>query len=95
MRVAGIRIRQFIFDDFSRTGLEFADLAGKIGGEPDIAVSIGDEPVWARHWRIQVIFRDAACRGINVSQSVRHLTGVPNDVIRRDGDPPRPAIGMW
>jgi len=81
--VARIWIRQFVFDDFSGAGLEFADVAGKIGGEPDVAVSIGDESVWARHWRIQVIFRDAACRGINVSQSVRHLTGVPNRPVER------------
>src|SRR5262249_48552103 len=80
---ARIWIRQFVFDDFSRTGLEFADVAGKIGGEPDVAVSVGDESVRARHWRIQAIFRDAAGHGINLAQSVRHLAGVPNRSVER------------
>ena len=41
------------------------------------------------------IFLDLASPRIEAAKITPCIVGVPNDVIRRNGDPPRPAIGMW
>src|SRR5580704_10258561 len=54
--VSRVRTRQFVFGDFACGGVEFADITGEVGREPNCAVAVGDEAVRTRHRRVEMVF---------------------------------------
>src|SRR2546427_7815695 len=75
--VTGFRVRHFVFRDFSRARIEFANKAGVISGVPDVAVAVRDQAMWAGLIRLERVFTNGAGRRIKPAQLVHELFRKP------------------
>ena len=81
MRILGLRIRHLVFGDVAGLGVELADEAHVVAGEPDVAVLVLDEAVRAGLRRLERIFLDLAALGIEAAELAGELPGVPDRAV--------------
>ena len=76
-------VGQPIFADRAGVRIELADIAGETGGEPDVAVLVGDETVRPGVRNARVIFLEHSGFGIEPPERARHLPSVPDRAVGR------------
>src|SRR5262245_15955486 len=72
-----------ILSDRASVRVQFADIAGEIASEPDVAFLVGCETVRPRFRGLCPILTESSRPWIEPPEDARHLTRVPNCTIRR------------
>ena len=78
MRVTGSCVGHLVFGDVAGLGIQFSDIPGAVGREPDVAVLIHDQPVRAGTRRLQCPFLVFPGAGIHAADHVGILAGIPD-----------------
>src|SRR5262249_13804369 len=76
-----LRIGHFVFGDVAGPGVELADEAHVVAGEPDVAVLVLGEAVRTGLRRLERIFLDRAGLGIEAAELAGQLPGVPDRAV--------------
>src|SRR5262249_35342742 len=95
MRVLRLRIGHFVFGDVAGLGVELADEAEVIAGEPDVAVLVLDEAVRTGLRRLERKFLDRAGLGIEAAELSGQLPGVPDRAVAGGERVVRPRARRW
>src|SRR5207253_11457252 len=77
----GVAVRCVVFADVAGLGIELADEAHVVAGEPDVAVLVLDEAVRAGMRRLGEIFRDHTALGCEAAELAGELPGVPDRAV--------------
>src|SRR5262245_36069980 len=72
-----------ILSDCACVRVQFADIAGEIASEPDVAFLVGCETVRPRLRGLCPILTESSRPWIEPPENARHLTRVPNCTVRR------------
>ena len=70
-----------MFGDVAGLGIELADQAQMVAGEPDVAVLVLDQTMRPGLRRLERIFLDRAGLGIEAAELAGELPGVPNRAV--------------
>src|SRR5215831_7157737 len=82
VRIASL-LRQTILSNRACVRVQFADIAGEIASEPDVAFLVGCETVGPRFRGLCPILTESSRSWIEPPEDACHLTRVPNCTVRR------------
>jgi len=86
MGIVSLFAGHFDFRDLPGAGVELANVAAKIGGEPNVAIAIGGQAVRAGVLVVgERILLDLAGFGIEAADFVDHLFGEPKGTVGTHG----------
>src|SRR5262249_57894012 len=81
MRILRLRIGHSVLGDVAGLGIELADQAQMVAGEPDVAVLVLDQTMRSRLRRLERIFLDLPSLGIEAAELAGELPGVPDRAV--------------
>ncbi len=84
MRILRRGIGHRVFGHGAGLGIELADVALEVGGEPDVAIAVGDQPVRPGARSLERELLEGAALRIEASERVVELPGVPEHSVGRE-----------